>query len=160
MEPIAIRFILTARYVLGMNWAASIRVIVVAWTLGALVLVFGLTKGDPGSIFSGIAIPAVITFGLPLFALLQARTWIGEPLEVAFTEEGIRQDAFGRHFHGEWSSLKSMNRRLGYLLITLRGGGTFGVPVSAFGSPAEVEALLATARERIAAYKKVAPTRA
>jgi hypothetical protein len=158
MEPIAIRYVLTRQSILELNWVANLRVIIVVSVLAAFAVLVGLGTGDTGSVFSVLAVAALINLGLPLLGLYQVRSWTGEPVEVAFTDDGIRQDSFDRHFQGDWSAVKSFKRRLGFLLISLRGGGTFGIPVTVFASPAQVETLLSIARERVTSTKQVTPT--
>lgn len=162
MEPISVRYVITRLYFFGSWWAAGLKMVLVFCGIGAFLIWLGFVTTDSlggpdlGSIFPGIAFALFILLGIPLLGQWQGRTWIGQSIDLAFSDEGIRQDSFGRHFQGDWSALKSVKRRGGYVLVNLRGSGTLALPVSAFSSRAQIDTLITIAGERIAASKALA----
>lgn len=160
MEPIAIRYPLTTKYIVASVWVSFRVALIGASILGPAMIVFGFVATDAsgapdlGSILPAVALLAFVWLVIPLACIWRLRGMLGQTVDVVFDAEGVRQNAFGLHFQGDWSAVKAATRSGPFLLVKLRGSGTFGIPIAAFESPAEAETLLATVRAHIATSKK------
>lgn len=159
MEPIAVRFFLTRAYIVTFTWISGLVPIIVI-TLVAIFGTFVALKTPPdgspldlGSVLPGIAFIAFGWIGIPLVGLWSTRGLRDAPVDMVFSDEGIRSDGFGRHGLGEWSTVTGASIRGPFLLVKMRAGGTTGIPTSAFGSPAQVAGLLTTIQAHIQANK-------
>ena len=108
---------------------------------------------DLGSVLPGFVFIAFGWIGIPLVGLWSTRGLRGEPIDMVFSDEGIRSDGFGRHGLGEWSTVTGASIRGPFLLVKMRAGGTTGIPIAAFASPAQAAGLLEAIRAHIKAYK-------
>jgi len=161
MEPIAVRFFLTRAYIVTFTWIVGlvpILIITILAIFASFVAVKTPPEGSPldlGSILPGIIGIAVVWVGFPLSALWSTRGLRGDPVDMVFSDEGIRADGLGRHGLGEWSTVTGASIRGPFLLVKMRAGGTTGIPTTAFSSPAQAAGLLETIRAQINANKAV-----
>jgi len=166
MEPIAVRFFLTRAYIVTFTWISALVPIIII-TLVAIFGTFIALKTPPdgspldlGSVLPGIAFIAFGWIGIPLVGLWSTRGLRGDPVDMVFSDEGIRADGLGRHGLGEWSTVTGASIRGPFLLVKMRAGGTTGIPTAAFASPAQVDGLLETIRAHVKSNKALAAAKA
>ena len=156
MEPVTLRYVMTPWRIVLQMWLQNLGASVFFTASGSVIVVVGLLPHEPdgapdiGLVLLGLGLMAIFWIVTPLSLLWVWREAIGRPIEMSFSEEGIRQDAWGRHFQGDWSVVAAVRRRGPYLLLKLRPSGTLGLPDDAFESPAQRDALLAAIKSHIA----------